>query len=180
MVSYVFIVRLIMINMYIAVILENYDQAHQQEEIGITQDDFEGFYGVWEKYDPHATQFVKLDQLSDLIAEIEPPLGIGKPNEIAITSFDLPIIKGDLIHCLDVLHGVTTYALGRIDQSDEFAEVQKQVDKNFLQHFPIRVGQVPISTTVQRKKHEIAARILQRAWRQHKLKLSLTHSKKTI
>lgn len=162
--------------MYIAVILENYDQAHQQEEIGITQDDFEGFYSVWEKYDPHATQFIKLEQLSDLIAEIEPPLGIPKPNEVAITSFDLPIIKGDLIHCLDVLHGVTTYALGRIDETDEFEEVQKQIDRNFLQHFPIRVAHVPISTTVQRKKHEIAARTLQRAWRQHKLEKNLLQS----
>ena len=88
---------MVIVNIYIAVILENYADAHEQEEIGVTEDDFKHFYTIWEKYDHHATQFVKLEQLNDLVAELNPPLGIPKPNDMAITSFNLPIIKGELI-----------------------------------------------------------------------------------
>jgi hypothetical protein len=103
------------------------------------------------------------------VSEIEPPLGISKPNEMAITAFDLPIIKGDLIHCLDVIHALAKYALGSIEDSKEFSEIQNQIDENFKNHFPMRIFHAPITTTMQRKKLEIAARTLQRAWRRFKL-----------
>lgn len=41
---------MIVINMYIAIILENFNQAHQEEEIGIVEDDLEMFYIRWSKY----------------------------------------------------------------------------------------------------------------------------------
>lgn len=170
-----------MINMYIAVILENYDEAHEQEEIGITEDDFENFYQVWEKYDPYATQFIKLDKIYNFVAELSPPLGVPFPNDMAITSFSLPIIKGDLIHCLDALHGLTSYALGSVESSKEFNEVQKQMDDQFLSHFPVRVKHAPVTTTMERKKLEIAARTLQRAWKSFKIQKSLRqHAKNFI
>jgi voltage-gated cation channel len=159
--------------MYIAVILENYDEAHEQEEIGVTEDDLENFYSAWEKYDPHATQFIKLEKIYDFVAELAPPFGVPKPNDMAITSFNLPIIKGDLIHCLDSLHGVTTYALGSVEDSKEFTVVQKQMDEKFLFHFPVRVKYTPITTTMERKKLEIAARTLQRAWKTYKIQRTL-------
>lgn len=162
-----------MINIYIAVILENYDEVQEQEEIGVTEEDFEYFYSVWEKYDPHATQFIKLAELNDFVGEIGPPLGVKKPNEMAITSFNLPIVCGDLIHCLDVLHALTVYAIDTYEDTDEFKILQGKIDEQFIMHFPVRVNHSPISTTMERKKQEIAARILQRAWKQYKLQKSL-------
>ncbi len=38
--------------------------------------------------------------MSDFIASLDAPLGIPKPNILALVSFDLPIAKGDKIHCL--------------------------------------------------------------------------------
>ena len=71
------------------------------------------------RYDPHATQFINFSQLSDFIASLDSPLGIPKPNILALVSFDLPIAKGDKIHCLDVLHSLTKYTLGFVDDGDE-------------------------------------------------------------
>ena len=159
--------------MYIAVILENYDEAHEQEEIGVTEDDLENFYSVWEKYDPHATQFIKLEMINDLVSELAPPLGVPRPNDMAITSFNLPIIKGDLIHCLDALHALTTYALGSVEDSKEFNEVQKTMDDKFSLYFPVRFKYTPITTTMERKKLEIAARTLQRAWKTYRIQKAL-------
>lgn len=94
-VSYIFINFLIIINMYIAVILENFNQAHQEEETGIVEDDLEMFYVRWARYDPHATQFIKYDQLSDFISSLESPLGVPKPNGIALVALNVPISEGD-------------------------------------------------------------------------------------
>ena len=71
------------------------------------------------RYDPHATQFINFSQMSDFIASLDSPLGIPKPNILALVSFDLPIAKGDKIHCLDVLHSLTKYTLGFVDDGDE-------------------------------------------------------------
>jgi hypothetical protein len=57
------ITYLIIINTYIAVILENFNQAHQQEEIGITEDDFDMFYTVWENYHVPMTILVRICDL---------------------------------------------------------------------------------------------------------------------
>ena len=82
------------------------------------------------RYDPHATQFINFSQLSDFIASLDSPLGIPKPNILALVSFDLPIAKGDKIHCLDVLHSLTKYTLGFVDDGDEdFGKVRKKYNK---------------------------------------------------
>jgi hypothetical protein len=47
--SFIIISFMIVINMYIAIILENFNQAHQEEEIGIVEDDLEMFYVRWSK-----------------------------------------------------------------------------------------------------------------------------------
>ena len=70
-------------------------------------------------------------QMSDFIASLDSPLGIPKPNTLALVSFDLPIAKGDKIHCLDVLHSLTKYTLGFVDDgSEDFSKVRTPQGKN--------------------------------------------------
>ncbi|XP_053406003.1 sodium channel protein 1 brain-like isoform X3 [Mercenaria mercenaria] len=166
--SYILIIFLVVINMFIAVILENFNQAHEQEEVGITEDDFEMFYTVWERYDPLATQFIKFEQLSHFVADLEPPLCIPKPNEIALVSFDLPIVEGDKLHCLDVLMALVKYVLGSVEETPEFKELHDQMEVRFQDAFPTRVNTTRKTTTMMRKKEDVAAKTLQRAWRSWK------------
>ena len=168
MVTYIVVVWLIVINMYIAIILENFSQAHEQEELGITEDDFDMFYVVWEKYDPHATQFIKYEQLADFVGDLEPPLLIPKPNEIALVSFNLPIMEGEKMHCLDILIALVKRVLGSVEDSQELEQLKEQMEQKFAQNFPQRVNINVKSSTLQRKKEDVAARTLQRAWRSWK------------
>ncbi|XP_060572053.1 sodium channel protein 1 brain-like isoform X2 [Ruditapes philippinarum] len=166
--SYILIIFLVVINMFIAVILENFNQAHEQEEAGITEDDFDMFYVIWEKYDPLATQFIKYEQMSNFVADLDPPLSIPKPNEIAIVSFDLPIAEGDKLHCLDVLMGLVKYVLGNVEETPEFQQLHEQMERRFQTAFPTRVTTIRKTTTMMRKKEDVAAKTLQRAWRSWK------------
>ncbi|XP_066950871.1 sodium channel protein 1 brain-like isoform X1 [Macrobrachium rosenbergii] len=168
-VSFIIINFMIVINMYIAVILENFNQAHKEEEIGIVEDDLEMFYVRWSKYDPHATQFINFSQLSDFIASLDAPFGIPKPNTVALVSFDLPIAKGDKIHCLDILHALTKHVLGHVEETEEFKrfppQLKMQMEEKFKKQFPTRKELEIVSSTRRWKKMDTAAKIIQQAWR---------------
>ncbi|KAL0820244.1 hypothetical protein ABMA28_006163 [Loxostege sticticalis] len=165
--SFIIISYMIVINMYIAIILENFNQAHQEEEIGIVEDDLEMFYIRWSKYDPHATQFISFTQLSDFIASLDPPLGISKPNTVALVSFNLPIARGNKIHCLDILHALVKHVLGHVEETDTFRQLQEQMDIKFKKQFPTRKELEIVSSTRIWKREDKAARTVQRAWREY-------------
>ncbi|VVC43878.1 Voltage gated sodium channel, alpha subunit,Voltage-dependent L-type calcium channel, IQ- [Cinara cedri] len=163
--SFIIISYMIVINMYIAIILENFNQAHQEEEIGIVEDDLEMFYIRWSKYDPHATQFIAFNQISDFIASLDPPLGIPKPNIVALVSFNLPIARGNKIHCLDILHALVKHVLGHVEETDEFKKLQDQMDVKFKKQFPTRKELEIVSSTRLWKRQDKAARLIQRTYR---------------
>lgn len=75
------------------------------------------------RFDPHATQFIRFGQLSDFIASLDPPLGIPKPNTVALVSFNLPIARGNKIHCLDILHALVKHVLGHVEETEDFRKV---------------------------------------------------------
>ena len=105
--SYLVISFLIIINMYIAVILENYSQATEDVQEGLTDDDYDMYYEIWQQFDPEGTQYLPYNQLSDFLDVLEPPLQIHKPNKYKIISMDIPICKGDFCFCVDVLDALT-------------------------------------------------------------------------
>ena len=118
------------------------------------------------RFDPHATQFITFNQMSDFIGSLDPPLGIPKPNSLAIVSFDLPIAKGDKIHCLDVLHSLTKYTLGFVeDDSEDLCKLTEQMDEKFKKQFPTRKELEIVSSTREWKRLDTAARCIQKFYR---------------
>nr|QLB38370.1 Nav8-1 [Apolygus lucorum] len=162
--SYLVISFLIVINMYIAVILENYSQATEDVQEGLTDDDYDMYYEIWQQFDPDGTQYIRYDQLSEFLDVLEPPLQIHKPNKYKIVSMDIPICKGDLMFCVDILDALTKDFFARkgnpIEESAELGEVAPGR--------PDEVGYEPVSSTLWRQREEYCARLIQNAWRKHK------------
>jgi hypothetical protein len=127
--------------------MENYQLANALDQNGVTQDEMDMFHSVWQNYDPYATQFIKLEHMSDFLAELEAPFGCPKPNDKEIVLFDLPVVEGDLVHVVDVLHAVAKNACGTVDQNEEYDDMQMKLDLQFLNYFPNRVDYVPLYTT---------------------------------
>lgn len=170
LVTYIIINFMVIINMYIAVILENLSQA-SKEDTGITEEDIEMFYVCWSQFDPNASQFISHDQLSDFVASLDPPLGIEKPNEPALVAMNIPIASGDRIHCLDILHSLVNLVLGDVEDTEEFRIVQRQVDQRFRKTFPTRNMVEIITTTHKRKQQDNAAKVIQRSYKKHRSRL---------
>jgi hypothetical protein len=123
---------------------------------------------LWEKYDPHATQFIKYEQLSDFVGELDEPLGIPKPNEIALVSFDLNVYDGDRLHCVDVLRALVKRVIGKVEDTEQFKDLLSKMEATYNIAFPPRIISSVRTTTIFRKKEDVAAKTLQRAWRRHK------------
>lgn len=163
-VSYIIICFLIVVNMYIAVILENFSVATEESADPLSEDDFEMFYEVWEKFDPRATQFMEYNKLSDFADALDPPLRIAKPNKIELISMDLPMVSGERIHCLDILFAFTKRVLG---EGGEMDILRGQMEERFMASNPSKVSYEPITTTLRRKLEETSAIVIQRAYRHY-------------
>ncbi|CAH0724968.1 unnamed protein product, partial [Brenthis ino] len=157
--SYLVISFLIVINMYIAVILENYSQATEDVQEGLTDDDYDMYYEIWQRFDPEGTQYIRYDQLSDFLDVLEPPLQIHKPNKYKIISMDIPICRGDMMFCVDILDALT---------KDFFARKGNPIEEPVEVGRPDEVGYEPVSSTLWRQREEYCARLIQHAWRRHR------------
>uniref|UniRef100_A0A8C5D8Q8 Sodium channel protein n=1 Tax=Gouania willdenowi TaxID=441366 RepID=A0A8C5D8Q8_GOUWI len=169
-VSYIIICFLIVVNMYIAVILENFSVATEESAEPLSEDDFEMFYEVWERFDPDATQFMEYSKLSDFANALDPPLRMQKPNMIQLISMDLPMVSGERIHCLDILFAFTKRVLG---EGGEMDVLRGQMEERFMASNPSKVSYEPITTTLRRKQEEMAAIIIQRAFRRFMIRLAM-------
>ncbi|XP_077581895.1 sodium channel, voltage gated, type VIII, alpha subunit b isoform X4 [Stigmatopora nigra] len=161
-VMYIIISFLIVVNMYIAIILENFSVATEESADPLSEDDFETFYEIWEKFDPTASQFITYAKLSDFADALEHPLRVPKPNTIELIAMDMPMVSGDRIHCLDILFAFTKRVLG---DSGELDMLRQQMEERFVAANPSKVSYEPITTTLRRKQEDVSARIIQRAYR---------------
>ncbi|NXF78932.1 SCN5A protein, partial [Sclerurus mexicanus] len=172
-VSYIIISFLIVVNMYIAVILENFNVATEESTEPLGEDDFDIFYEIWEKFDPEATQFITFSALSDFADALAEPLRVPKPNKVELTAMDLPVVSGDKIHCLDILFAFTKRVLG---DSGELDTLKVQMEEKFMAANPSKQSYEPISTTLRHRQEEACATVIQRAYRSHLLRRSLKHA----
>ncbi len=161
---YIIVSFLIVVNMYIAIILENFSVATEESADPLCEDDFESFYEIWEKFDPDASQFITFAKLPDFADTLEHPLRVPKPNIIELIAMDMPMVSGDRIHCLDILFAFTKRVLG---DSGDLDMMRQQMEERFVAANPSKVSYEPITTTLRRKQEEVSAIIIQRAYRAH-------------
>ncbi|XP_039093157.1 sodium channel protein type 5 subunit alpha [Hyaena hyaena] len=171
--TYIIISFLIVVNMYIAIILENFSVATEESTEPLSEDDFDMFYEIWEKFDPEATQFIEYSALSDFADALSEPLRIAKPNQMSLINMDLPMVSGDRIHCMDILFAFTKRVLG---ESGEMDALKIQMEEKFMAANPSKISYEPITTTLRRKHEEVSAAVIQRAFRRHLLQRSVKHA----
>uniref|UniRef100_A0A8D3BYD8 Sodium channel protein n=1 Tax=Scophthalmus maximus TaxID=52904 RepID=A0A8D3BYD8_SCOMX len=165
--TYIIMSFLVVVNMYIAIILENFNVATEESADPLCEDDFEMFYETWEKFDPNASQFIQYSKLSDFCDTLQDPLRIPKPNTIKLINMDLPLVPGDKIHCLDILLALTAQVLG---DSGAMDNLKSSMEEKFMANNPSKVSYEPISSTLRRKQEEVAAVVVQQAYRKHLLR----------
>jgi hypothetical protein len=100
----------IILNMMIALILEEYSKAINREKHKINPEDAERFVEAWAKYDPYATGRVHVRHLRSLIRDRPPPLGLD-PTSKAFNH----IRDSDISAYISDLDGIDTYLNPKTD-----------------------------------------------------------------
>ncbi len=166
LVSFVVVTFFIIINMYIAIILDNFSEAKEDVQKGLTDDDFDLYYEVWQRFDPHRTEYIKYAELSDFVDSLyekaainpcnsteennilyESPLRIPKPNEEKIISMDIIICENYQVNCEDILEALKKNYFGN-DEVIESVIKKKKRPENYY----------PISST-SKKNHNNSSKV---------------------
>ncbi|XP_012511279.1 PREDICTED: sodium channel protein type 7 subunit alpha [Propithecus coquereli] len=166
-VSYILISWLIIVNMYIVVVMEFLNIASKKKVKTLSEDDFRKFFQVWKRFDPDRTQYIDSSKLSDFAASLDPPLSMAKPNKGQLIALDLPMAVGDRIHCLDILLAFTKRVMGNDVRMEK---VLSEIESGFMLANPFKITYEPITTTLKRKQEAVSATIIQRAYKNYRLR----------
>jgi len=130
---FVIVCAFVMLNLVIAVILDNFQSNSQNEEAPVGRDHMVKFTEVWSALDPHATYYIPASKLQLIVSELDPPLGIagagkrGKTDiQQIIMSVDIPNHDGT-IHFLETLHALAGRIAGTELPEDEEVKIRGKI-----------------------------------------------------
>ncbi|GBM70253.1 Sodium channel protein 60E [Araneus ventricosus] len=166
--TYVFLTNHLITNIFIAVILDNYKEAIAEERFIFKEDNLISFYKDWKQYDPKATQFIAYEKLSTFLDGLNSELRVAKPNKVALAFMDLPITAGNKVHCLDVLKGIMRVKFGTVEDTEEFRKLCEKMQQKYENMFPELKGSRFVQTTMNLKRMDRAARIIQNRLKEYK------------
>lgn len=162
-ISFVVLVTFITLNLFIAVILDNFSHisADQKEEedctvryththtnthafvqilivVAFSEEALHAFREAWSFYDPKATRYIDSTDLFSLLTHIEPPLGLGrngKPIDLyrLVNKLSIPVHEGSKLHFSEVLFSIVQNVVGTEIPT---SQLQKDLKKKMLKHMP--------------------------------------------
>ena len=131
LVSYIFIVFLIIVNMYIAIILENVNRA-QEGGLAIKKEDLDGYYEKWASFVTDGKQYLLVDQVSDFVAYLDEPFKIPKPNEQELVRMGINVRMGYRVQCFDLLRCLVKRLLEKKGESPlAFEQIASKLETHF-------------------------------------------------
>ena len=87
--SFVIVMQLMIVNLFIAIVLEGFAQFSIQNNAIVGSQDYETLIDLWSDYDPTATGWIKPEHLAFLIYQLPAPLGKGEDyKEILLKTLD--------------------------------------------------------------------------------------------
>ena len=109
-VSFILLCGFVMLNLVIAVILDNFESYSQSFALPVSDEDFGAFVEEWSKID-RAAGYVKYDRLPELLQRIRAPLGLKSlPKDLrrdalrrTMFTFDVEVRATNRVHFIDVL-----------------------------------------------------------------------------
>jgi hypothetical protein len=83
-ISFTLLVTFILLNVFIAVILEGFSNEKGNCDMVLNDDQCEAFEEHWAKYDQEGSGLIEITKLGDFVQGLEPPMGYGKLHSKAV------------------------------------------------------------------------------------------------
>ncbi|XP_057208019.1 calcium channel, voltage-dependent, N type, alpha 1B subunit, a isoform X1 [Triplophysa rosa] len=136
-VSFIFLCSFLMLNLFVAVIMDNFEYLTRDSSI-LGPHHLDEFIRVWAEYDPAACGRIKYLDMYEMLLHMSPPLGLGKkcPPRIAykrLVKMNMPIADDNTVHFTSTLMALIRTALeiklasGMVAQRLSDAEMKKEL-----------------------------------------------------
>uniref|UniRef100_A0A671YXX9 Voltage-dependent N-type calcium channel subunit alpha n=1 Tax=Sparus aurata TaxID=8175 RepID=A0A671YXX9_SPAAU len=114
-VSFIFLCSFLMLNLFVAVIMDNFEYLTRDASI-LGPHHLDEFIRVWAEYDPAACGRICYQDMYKLLRFISPPLGLGKkcPSRVAykrLVKMNMPIAEDNTVHFTSTLMALIRTAL---------------------------------------------------------------------
>ncbi|XP_075909071.1 voltage-dependent P/Q-type calcium channel subunit alpha-1A isoform X2 [Petromyzon marinus] len=114
-VSFIFLCSFLMLNLFVAVIMDNFEYLTRDSSI-LGPHHLDEFVRIWGEYDPAATGRITYTKMYELLKHMSPPLGLGKkcPVRVAykrLVRMDMPIAEDRTVHFTTTLMALIRTAL---------------------------------------------------------------------
>ncbi|XP_061585641.1 LOW QUALITY PROTEIN: voltage-dependent N-type calcium channel subunit alpha-1B-like [Cololabis saira] len=114
-VSFIFLCSFLMLNLFVAVIMDNFEYLTRDSSI-LGPHHLDEFIRVWAEYDPAACGRIKYLDMYQMLLHMPPPLGLGKkcPPRIAykrLVKMNMPIADDTTVHFTSTLMALIRTAL---------------------------------------------------------------------
>ncbi|XP_073986797.1 calcium voltage-gated channel subunit cacophony isoform X7 [Rhodnius prolixus] len=129
-VSFIFFCSFLMLNLFVAVIMDNFDYLTRDSSI-LGAHHLDEFVRIWAEYDPNATGKIHYTEMYDMLKNIDPPLGFGNkcPNRLAykkLIRMNMPVDSDGKVNFTTTLFALIRENLSikmrsaeEMDQADE-------------------------------------------------------------
>uniref|UniRef100_A0A3P9Q8Q9 Voltage-dependent N-type calcium channel subunit alpha n=1 Tax=Poecilia reticulata TaxID=8081 RepID=A0A3P9Q8Q9_POERE len=114
-VSFIFLCSFLMLNLFVAVIMDNFEYLTRDASI-LGPHHLDEFIRVWAEYDPAACGRISYGDMYEMLRDMSPPLGLGKkcPPRVAykrLVRMNMPIADDNTVHFTSTLMALIRTAL---------------------------------------------------------------------
>uniref|UniRef100_A0A8C6T6M6 Calcium channel, voltage-dependent, P/Q type, alpha 1A subunit, a n=1 Tax=Neogobius melanostomus TaxID=47308 RepID=A0A8C6T6M6_9GOBI len=134
-VSFIFFCSFLMLNLFVAVIMDNFEYLTRDSSI-LGPHHLDEYVRIWAEYDPAACGRISCRDMYDMLRHMCPPLGLGKrcPARVAykrLLRMDLPVADDNSVHFNSTLMALIRTALdikiAKVRKHQMDAELRKEM-----------------------------------------------------
>uniref|UniRef100_A0AC35TNP8 EF-hand domain-containing protein n=1 Tax=Rhabditophanes sp. KR3021 TaxID=114890 RepID=A0AC35TNP8_9BILA len=157
--SFVFLSSFLMLNLFVAVIMDNFDYLTRDSSI-LGPHHLDEFIRVWADYDPAATGRIHYTDMYEMLRNIAPPVGFGRkcPYRLAykhLIRMNMPVAEDGTVHFTTTLFALIRESLSiKMRPVEEMDEADEELRQTLRKIWPLKAKKNMIDLVVP-PNHEL-------------------------
>ncbi|XP_049806868.1 voltage-dependent calcium channel type A subunit alpha-1-like [Schistocerca nitens] len=142
-VSFIFFCSFLMLNLFVAVIMDNFDYLTRDSSI-LGAHHLDEFVRIWAEYDPNATGKIHYTEMYDMLKNMDPPLGFGNkcPNRLAykkLIRMNMPVDEDGKVNFTTTLFALIRENLSiKVRSADEMDQADEELRETIQNIWPLQ------------------------------------------
>ncbi|XP_063831113.1 voltage-dependent calcium channel type A subunit alpha-1 isoform X4 [Ostrinia nubilalis] len=142
-VSFIFFCSFLMLNLFVAVIMDNFDYLTRDSSI-LGAHHLDEFVRIWAEYDPNATGKIHYTEMYDMLKNMDPPLGFGNkcPNRLAykkLIRMNMPLDEEGKVNFTTTLFALIRENLNiKMRSAEEMDQADAELRETITQIWPLQ------------------------------------------